>query len=259
MILNSQQDLKTYQAGVDLAAKILWQLNTSLKPGVLPIDIDQLAFKLCDENKVKPAFYGVGGKHGGAFKHATCISVNDVAVHGIPSSTEALRVGDLVKIDFGIIYQGFYTDFCVTVGIKQLTPAKEKLILVAKKAVRDSIAQAIPGNTTGHVGYVMHTTAKKSGFDVLKQYTGHGIGKTLHDSPMIPAHGTPGQGEIFHPNQVVCLEAQIVTGSDEVEVDDDGWSVKTIDHGLVAMFEYMVVVNDKPLVLNHTADWPIIV
>ncbi|MFH0942655.1 MAG: M24 family metallopeptidase, partial [Candidatus Beckwithbacteria bacterium] len=134
MILDRPADLTTYQAGVDLTGKILWQLNTSLKPGILPVDIDQLAFKLCDQHHVRPAFYGVGGKQGGTYKHATCISVNDVAVHGIPSSIEKLKVGDLVKIDFGIVYQGFYTDFCVTVGIKQLTSAQEKLILVAKKA-----------------------------------------------------------------------------------------------------------------------------
>ena len=258
MIIQNDQQLRTYQKGVDLAMKILLQLNQSLKPGILPIDIDQLAFKLCDQHHVKPAFLGTGGKHS-VYQHATCISVNDTAVHGIPSSTEVFKIGDIVKIDFGIIYQGFYTDFCVTVGLKQLTPAQIKLIQVAKKAVRESIRQAVPGNTTGHLGSVMHSVAKKSGFDVLKHYTGHGIGKTLHDSPVIPAHGIPGQGELLQPGMVVCLEAQIVSGSDQVEVADDGWSVKTVDHGLVAMFEYMVVVRDKPLVLNPTFDWPIIV
>lgn len=258
MIIQNNQELKTYQKGVDLAMKILLQLNHSLKPGILPIDIDQLAFKLCGQHHVKPAFFGTGGKHAN-YQHAACISVNDTAVHGIPSRTEVFKIGDIVKIDFGIIYQGFYTDFCVTVGLKQLTPAQTKLIQVAKKAVRDSISQAIPGNTTGHLGSIMHNVAKKSGFDVLKQYTGHGIGKTLHDSPVIPAHGTPGQGELLQPGMVICLEAQLVSGSDQVEVDEDGWSVKTVDHGPVAMFEYMVVVQDKPLVLNPTFDWPIVV
>ncbi|MDZ7586908.1 MAG: type I methionyl aminopeptidase, partial [Patescibacteria group bacterium] len=200
----------------------------------------------------------VGGKHA-AYQHATCISVNDTAVHGIPSRTEKLQSGDIIKIDFGIIYQGFYTDFCVTVGLKHLTPAQTKLIQVAKKSVRDSIKQAIPGHTTGHLGSVMQAVAKKSGFDVLKQYTGHGIGRTLHESPMIPAHGIPGEGEVLQPGMVVCLESQLVFGSDQVEVGADGWSVKTVDGGPVAMFEYMVVVQDQPLVLNPTFDWPIIV
>ncbi len=148
MIIQNSQELKTYQKGVELAMQILLQLNHSLKPGILPIDIDQLAFKLCDQHHVKPAFFGTGGKHS-IYQHATCISVNDTAVHGIPSRTEKLQVGDIIKIDFGIIYQGFYTDFCVTVGLKQLTPAQTKLIQVAKKAVRESINQAVPGNTTG--------------------------------------------------------------------------------------------------------------
>ena len=258
MIIQNDQELKTYQKGVDLAMKILLQLNHSLKPGILPIDIDQLAFKLCGQHHVKPAFFGTGGKHAN-YQHAACISVNDIAVHGIPSRTEVFKIGDIVKIDFGIIYQGFYTDFCVTVGLKHLTAAQTKLIQVAKKAVRESIKQAVPGNTTGHIGSVIHSVAKKSGFDVLKKYTGHGIGKTLHDSPVIPAHGTPGQGEVLKPGMVICLEAQLVTGSDQVEVSEDGWSVKTVDHGPVAMFEYMVVVQDKPLVLNPTFDWPIII
>lgn len=258
MVIQSAKELATYQKAANLAMKILLKLNQALKPGILPVDIDQLAFKLCDQHHVKPAFFGVGGKHS-AYQYATCISVNDTAVHGIPSRTEVFKIGDIVKIDFGIIYQGFYTDFCVTVGLKQLTPFQTKLIQVAKKAVRDSIGQAIPGNTTGHIGSVMQSVTKKSGFDVLKQYTGHGIGKTLHDSPIIPAHGTPGQGEVLKPGMVVCLEAQLVAASDQVEVGEDGWSVKTVDNSPVAMFEYMVVVQDKPLVLSPTFDWPIIV
>lgn len=258
MIINSQKDLLVYQKAADIAMKILFKLNQSLKPGIFPIDIDQLAFQLCDQHHVKPAFLGVGGRHT-PYQYATCISVNDTAVHGIPSRTEKFQSGDLIKIDFGIVYQGFYTDFCITSGLKQLTPAQIQLIHVAKKSVRESIKQAISGHTTGHIGSVMQAVAKKSGFDVLKQYTGHGIGKTLHESPIIPAHGIPGQGELLQPGMVVCLESQLVSGSDQVEISEDGWSVKTIDHGPVAMFEYMVVVGDKPLVLSPTFDWPIVV
>lgn len=257
MIIKTDQELKTYQVACNLAMKILRQVTYSVKKGILPIEVDNLAQKLCRQNQVKPAFFGVGQPK---YPNATCICVNDAAVHGIPSQTKAFQVGDLVKIDFGIIYQDFYTDFCVTVVVEKfIDEASRRLVETAKKAISSSIAKAIPGNFTGDCGHIMHSIALSQGFDVLKRYTGHGIGHTLHDQPGIPAWGEPKTGTMLRPGMVICLEAQIVEKSDQVEVAEDNWTVKTIDGGRVAMFEYMVVVQDPPLVLSPTFDWPLIV
>ncbi|MCX6816807.1 MAG: type I methionyl aminopeptidase [Candidatus Beckwithbacteria bacterium] len=258
MILKTDQDFTTYRRAAKISLKILKNIVESVKPGILPLKLDDLTKKFCHEAHVRPAFLGVG-RPDNPYQYATCISVNDTAVHGIPSPTEPLKIGDLVKIDFGLIYQNYYTDFCVTVGVKSISPQQEKLLQTAKKSVQSSIALAIPGNTTGDVGHNMHQVAREAGFDVLKQYTGHGIGHTLHDKPVIPAHGQPHQGEVFLPNMVVCLENQVVEKSDQVYQADDGWSVKTTDGGLVGMFEYMVVVKDQPEVLTPTFDWPLVI
>ncbi len=259
MIITNKKQLKIYQQTCDLSTKILAALKDKLKSGIYPIDIDNYAQQLCHQYKVEPAFIDVG-KPDNPYKYATCISINDTVVHGIPSKTRKIKKGDIVKIDFGIIYQGFYTDHCFTVSIGKPSPNNEKLILTAKQAVQSAIPLAIVGNTVGDLGNIMHSVAQKAGFDVLKKYTGHGVGKTLHDPPIIPAHGKPNTGLKLQQGMVICLEAQVVAGSDQVYIDQDGWTVKMKDHQNTAMFEYIVVVDkNKPKILTHTLDWPIIV
>jgi methionyl aminopeptidase len=259
MIIQNEKELITYRAAAKLSVALLKKITQAVKPGVYPITVDNLAKKLCRENHVRPAFQGVANGRS-VFDYATCICVNDAAVHAVPSTTIPFQTGDIVKLDFGLIYRGFYTDLCVTVAVgKFLNSVAEKLVKTAKEVSRSSIALAIPANTTGDIGQNMHAIARKNGFDVLKKYTGHGIGRTLHDQPVIPAHGQPKQGQLLKPNMVVCLEAQIVEKGDEVKVDNDGWTVRTVDAGLVGMFEYMVIVKDKPEVLTDTFDFPLVV
>jgi len=259
MIITNKKQLKAYQQAAKISTQILASLRQALKPGIYPIKIDKLAEKLCQQHQVKPAFKGVKHKDK-IYQYSTCISINDTVVHGVPSSTRKIQPRDIVKIDFGIVYQGLYTDHCFTVAINKLTPQSRKLITTAKKAVQSAIPKAITANTTGDLGHTIQTIAQKAGFDVLKKYTGHGIGKSLHQPPTIPAHGQPRLGEELKKGMVICLEAQLVTGSDKVYIDKDGWTVKMADKGNTAMFEYILVVQDKkPLILTPTLNWPIVV
>lgn len=259
MIITSKQDLAIYQKAADLSLRVLLELKNAVKPGIYPIEIDELAKKLCQKHHTRPSFLGVAGRQG-PYPHATCICVNDAVVHGIPSSTEKFKPGDTVKVDFGLVYENFFTDHCFTVVIGQPDPKTELLVKTAQKAIQSAALQAITGATTGDLGHTMHAIALAAGFDVLKQYTGHGIGHTLHDQPMLPAHGQPHTGTKLEKGMVLCVEAQLVTGSDQVYVADDGWTVKMTDHGNTAMFEYMVVVQDKkPILLTPNFDWPIVV
>lgn len=258
MIITNKHDLANYQRAGKLSTQILGELKQAVKPGILPIEIDQLAARLCRKNRVKPAFLGVNRNN--PYQFSTCISLNDVVVHGIPSRSEPIKIGDVVKVDFGIVYQGLFTDHCFTVAVGKFTPATKSLITAARDAVAAAIPLAVAGNTVGDLGARIQSIAANSGFDVLKQYTGHGIGRTLHDPPAVPAFGQPKTGAKLEKNLVLCLEAQLVAGSDQVEIADDGWSVKTSDGGLSAMFEFMVVVGEKqPLILTDTRDWGMIV
>lgn len=258
MIITDKHTLKLYQQAGALSVKILGQLHRAVKPGVLPIKIDQLAEELCRKYRVRPAFKGVNPAN--PYQYSTCISINDVVVHGLPGRTKKIKPGDIVKVDFGLVYQGLYTDHCFTVIVSPATKAKVKLVAAAKDTVLQAIPLAVSGNHVGDLGAVMQQRAKVDGFDVLKQYTGHSIGRTLHDLPAVPAFGSKVDGPKLEKGMVLCLESQVVAGSDQVKVAEDGWSVQTRDGGLSAMFEYMVVVQDtSPLLLTETRDWEIIV
>ena len=250
MVINKQKDIETLQEGADISVEILKRLGESIKEGVTSLKIDELAGQLCREYKVKPSFKRVKG-----YDFNTCISVNDVAVHGIPKDIP-LKKSDLVSIDFGIIYKGFNTDHCWTWSVGKPNNENEKLLLAGRNAVENCLPLAITGNYTGDLGHEMERVAKKNGFNILKMFVGHGIGKTLHDLPDIPAYGNKGSGTRLVTGMVICIECQVVNDTGKVYIDSDGWSAKTENGGNSVMFEYMVIVdNDKPIVLTNTLDW----
>lgn len=259
MIVTQPHQRRLYQEATKISVDILAQVRDRTVAGVYPYELNQLAEKLCQQYQVTPSFAPVTN-HLGRYGYAMCISINDTVLHGIPSKTEALKEGDIVKLDFGIVYQELHTDLCVTIGVKRLSKKNRRLVEVCREAVQSAVALAQTGNTTGDLGATMQRTAKQAGFKVLKQYVGHGIGYQLHESPQIPAYGIPNGGSRLKTGMVLCIEAQVVAGSDEVFTSDDEWSVKTSDGKKSAMFEYMVIVGpDNPELLTPTYDWPLIV
>ena len=258
MIINSAAQLATYQQVAQTSTQILQKLYQAIKPGVYPIEVDQLAGKLCQQHQVKPAFKGVvsGGL---TYQHNSCVSVNDEILHGIPDDQRKIQTGDLVKVDFGIIDQGFYTDHCFTVGVGKVSAQDQKLLEVGRQAVLNAVKLAKPGKTTGDLGHAMHSTAFRAGFETLKQYVGHGIGQSLHQDPQIPAFGKPQTGVKLRKNMIICVECQVVPGSDQVYIEKNGWTVKTVDGHKGVMFEYMVRVDEQPQILTPTQDWPLLV
>lgn len=238
--------------------EILREMYEMTKPGVLPIEIDQKADHLCKKYNVKSSFFGVPG-HRSPYSYNSCISLNDEAVHGIPSSTRQIQPGDLVKLDFGIISQSYVTDHCVTVGITKVKNKDYKLLEVGKQAVLYGVAQAKTGQTAGDIGYAIESTARAHKFDTIKHYIGHGIGHKLHEEPEVPATGHPKSGATLKEGQVLCIEAQIVAGKPSISMDTDGWTVRTKDGKNAVMFEYMTIVRDgEPEILTDTRDWPLV-
>ncbi len=250
MIINNKKEENILKEASTTSLSILKKLGENLRVGVTPLEIDERAGLLCREYKVKPAFKKVRG-----YNYNTCISVNDVAVHGIPKDIP-LKDGDLVSIDFGIIYKGFYTDHCWTWSIGKPNDKNSKLLKAGREAVENCLPLAITGNYTGDLGNEMERVAKENGFKILKMFVGHGIGKTLHDLPDIPAYGKKGSGTRLVTGMVICIECQVVDDNGRVVIDNDGWSAKTANGGNSVMFEYMVIVdNVKPIILTDTRDW----
>lgn len=258
MIIKNDAQLQEYIRVTKTSVGILKKLVEAVQIGVTPLKIDSLADKLCQNSSVKPNFKGQGSPKN-LYKHATCISVNDEVVHGIPSNTP-LNKGDLVKIDFGTFDRGLNTDQCVTVAVGDfLNKEDERLMIVGKKAVQSAVNLAIEGNKTGDLGHTMQDVAERSGFNVIKEFIGHGIGQKLHEEPELPAYGRKNSGQTLREGMVICVEAQIVAGSDEIFVDESGWTVKTVDGKNAVMFEYMVVVGkNKPIILTETMGWEMV-
>ena len=257
MIINSDHQLVKYQEIGKKSAEMLWQLWEATIEGVTPFEIDQLATRLCQKYNVRSAFKGVGSKKN-PYRFVTCINVNDGVVHGIPS-TIPLQKGDLVKVDFGIVDDGFYTDHCFTKSIGQPNEEDLRLMKVARQAVQEAAGKAIVGNQVGDLGFTMQSIAEKAGFSTVKEFVGHGIGFTMHDEPQLPAWGQKGQGLTFKRGQVLCVEAQIIASEDDgVYMAEDGWTIFSNSGAKAAMFEYMVVVQEKkPVFLTPTLNWPL--
>ena len=257
MIIRDERELVRYKEAAAKSMQIMRQLFAAVKAGVTPLEIDQLADEQCQKLGVTPDFKGVGPKNN-QYQWATCISVNDTVVHGIPDD-RPLKQGDLVKVDFGIDDQGWMTDHCFSKTVGQPKPQDLKLLQVARQAIQKAAHLAVVGKRTGDLGATIQQTVERAGFSVVKEFVGHGIGHTMHDQPQLPAHGQPHTGSKLKEGMVLCVEAQVLASdSDQIYVEDDGWTIKTADGARAAMFEYMVVVGKKkPLFLTNTLDWPL--
>jgi len=252
MIIQNNREENLITEAAKISVEILSKLGDMVKEGITPLEIDDYAGELCREYKVHPSFKRVKDYH-----YNTCISVNDVAVHGIPKDIP-LKKGDLVSIDFGIVYKGMYTDHCWTWCVGKADEEKMKLLLAGRNAVENAITKAVVGNRTGDLGYEMEKEAKRNGFNVLSVYVGHGVGKSLHEDPEIPAFGKRGSGSLLEDGMVICIECQVVDDVDGVNIDEDDWSARTINGGNAVMFEYMVIVRkDSPTILTDTFKWAV--
>ncbi len=254
MIIKKPKEEKILREAGEISVEILSKLRDMLKEGVTTLEIDEYAGELCDEYGVKAAFKEVDGYH-----FNTCISINDVAVHGLPNGY-VLKKGDLVSIDFGIVYKGYMTDHCWTWCLGKPDEKKKQLLESGRRAVEHAMEKAVVGNRIGDLGFEMESEARSNSFNILKVFVGHGIGKGLHEYPDIPAFGKRGVGELLVDGMVICVECQVVDDTGKVFTDDDGWSEKTERGGDSVMFEYMVIVRkNNPVLLTDTRDWGVVV
>jgi len=255
MIIKKLKEEKLIREAADISMDILFELGQHVKAGTKTANIDNLADELCKKYHVKPAFKEVPD-----YYNATCISVNDEVLHGIPNQKNVLKIGDIVKIDFGIVYKGYYTDHCWSFAVENVSKEDMKLLLSSKEATENAVKKAVSGNYTGDLGYEMSKAAKKGNLNTVKEYVGHGIGKNLHDYPDIPSYGTKGTGDLLKDGMVICIECQVVNGSGKVYISPNGWTLKSIEGGKAGMYEYMVIVRDnEPEVLTPMFDWPIVI
>ncbi|MDP3042287.1 MAG: type I methionyl aminopeptidase [Candidatus Omnitrophota bacterium] len=245
ILLKSQKDLTMLKRSGVILAFVMQKLQAALRPGMTTLDIDFLSAELIRKEKALAAFKGYKG-----FPGTACVSVNEEIVHGIPGSRVILE-GDIVSIDLGVNYEGFFSDMAVTLPVGKVDVDRLKLIAVAKQSLDIGIKQAQVGNYLTDISHSIQSFVEAQGFSVVRQFVGHGIGIALHEEPEIPNFGRPGLGPLLKNGMVLAIEPMINLGSWECEVMANGWTAVTKDGAPSAHFEHTVAVTDKgPLILT---------
>jgi methionyl aminopeptidase len=236
--LKSAREIETMKGASKIVAEILTELREIVRDGATTADVDKIAEDLTLKKKAKPAFKGYRG-----FPASLCISINDQVVHGIPSPKRILKNGDIVGLDFGVIYDGYYGDSAVTVPIGQVSPEIERLLKVTEQCLYKAIEQAVAGNFISDVSGAVQKLAEANNYGIVREFCGHGIGRSLHEDPPVLNYVQNGKGPKIKAGLVLAIEPMINLGTDKVRVLEDGWTVITADGKPSAHFEHTVAVT----------------
>jgi methionyl aminopeptidase len=249
IFLKSPREVEVMRRANQIVAEVLEELKETIVPGITTLELDALAEELTRKKNARPAFKGYT-MAGRVYPCSLCTSVNEEIVHGIPSK-RVLKEGDLVGIDFGVIYEGFYGDAAMTVGVGQVSEAARRLMQITEEALTLGIGELHEGKRLGDLSSIIQRTAEAAGFSVVREFVGHGIGRMLHEEPPIPNYGEPGHGPRLMEGMVLAIEPMVNAGRCEVEMKDDGWTAVTRDRTLAAHFEHSVAVTKNgPYVLS---------
>ena len=230
-----------------IAANILHEVGCLVAPGVTTWELEEKAVELCATFDVIPAFKGYLG-----FPYALCCSVNEEIVHGFPSKRELLE-GDILSIDFGVKFQGFYGDTARTFPVGSISEGAAHLLEVTLDSLKLGIEQAVPGNDLYDVSRAVQERVEAQGFSVIKRFVGHGIGRMLHEKPEVPNFVPKNSARLpLKPGMVIAIEPMVAMGTDQVEILSDGWTAVTKDRSLSAHFEHSVAITkDGPFILSQ--------
>ena len=239
IIVKSQSEIGKMRTAGGMVAEILQLLRERIKPGVTTLELDQLAEKECKKMKAKPAFKGYGG-----FPFTICSSPNDRVVHGFPNR-EPLKVGDIISIDFGLIYDGFYGDSAITVPVGEVGDEVSSLLRVTEESLYKGIEVACADAHLSDVSHAVQRHVEGEGFSIVREFVGHGIGRNLHEDPQIPNYGAPGRGPKLKPGMALAIEPMVNAGVSGVKVLEDGWTAVTVDGKFSAHFEHTIAVTDN--------------
>ena len=223
-----------------VVGEVLQKLSGMIKPGITTKEIDAFAEKYVRLLKMVPAFLGYRG-----YPASACISINDEVVHGIPNASRALKEGDIVSVDIGVIYEGYYGDAAKTYAVGSISDTAEKLLKITELSLQKAIEQILPGKRLGDVSYAVQKTVENAGFSVVRDFVGHGIGRAMHEEPPVPNFGKANTGVKLQAGMVLAVEPMVNSGGYEVNILDDGWTVVTRDGSLSAHFEHTIAITEN--------------
>lgn len=245
IICKSPNEIEKLKRSNRIVALILEELHENTKPGVTVRELDQLAEKLIEKNHCLPAFKGYRN-----YPACLCASVNEQIVHGIPDGRK-LKEGDIISLDLGVNLDGYFGDAAVTIPVGDVDEESAMLLRVTEESLHKGIEQAQAGNRLSDISHAIQSWVEKHGFSVVRDFVGHGIGKSLHEEPQIPNFGKPGFGPRLREGMVLCLEPMVNAGTYKVKILEDGWTAVTADGNRSAHFEHSIAItSDGPLILS---------
>lgn len=256
--LKSRQQLQMLRNAGRIVADTFAVLREHIRPGISTAELDTIAEEYIRSRDGEPVYKGYGGMPARRnqpgrqpFPASICTSVNDVICHGIPSARQRLRAGDIIGIDIGVRYKGWVGDSCVTFPVGDVDDQTQQLLETTERSLLLSIGQARVGKTLGDIGAAIQRYAEAQGFAVVREYTGHGVGRNLHEEPTVLHYGEPQTGRRLLAGMVFTIEPMINIGGPETHLEPDGWTVRTADGSRSAQFEHQIAITDDvPLVLT---------
>lgn len=254
LVLKSPAEIEIMHRANRVLHEILAALPERIRPGMTTLEIDEFAEARIRQSGGVPAFKGYPHpSNGPAFPRSVCTSLNSEIVHGIPSADVVLSEGDIISVDMGIVYQGYYGDRAATFSVGQVSPEAQHLLKITSESLERAIEQTRPGNRVSDIGHAVQTHVEANGLSVVREFVGHGIGSELHEEPQVPNFGSPGRLGRLVEGMVLALEPMVNLGSPEVELSkEDGWTARTRDNSLSAHFEVCVAVTESgPRVLGR--------
>ncbi len=244
--LKSPEEIEVMHEANQIVAGVLSMLNRKMRAGLTTLQLDKWAEEYCRDHGAEPAFKGYRG-----FPASLCVSINEQVVHGIPSKQSRIREGDIVSVDFGTKYKGFYGDSAMTIPVGAISKRVQQLLLVTEEALGKAIAQVKIGNRISDISKAVQDHVEEQGFSVVRQFVGHGIGSNLHEAPEIPNYVQKKASPRLLEGMVVAIEPMVNLGQDKVRVLRDRWTVVTSDGKPSAHFEHSVAVTaEGPFVLS---------
>lgn len=240
--LKNAQQLDCMRRSGALLYEVLCRLREAIKPGMSTAELDVYAEQLIRKHKAIPSFLDYQG-----YPASICASINDEVVHGIPSETAILKEGDILSVDCGLILDGWQSDSAFTVGVGKISPENQKLIDVTEECFFKGIRKAIAGNHIGDIGHAVQTYAESFGYGVVRDLTGHGIGRNMHEDPSVPNFGRPGHGTRLRAGMTLAIEPMITMGDYRVAELEDGWTIVTEDGSFCSHYEHTIAINEKGL------------
>ena len=246
IVIKNREQISFMEVACEVAGNMLKGLRSVIKPGISTKDIDRWVEEYIVDHGQKPAFKGYGG-----FPASACVSVNEEIIHGIPSKHKILKEGDIVKVDLGSIYKGYYSDAARTYPVGKISEENARLIKITEESFFEGLKFAREGYRIGDIGYAIQSYVEAAGFSVIRDFTGHGLGRDMHEDPAVPNYGKPGHGPRLVRGMCLAVEPMVAAGNYRVKVLDNDWTVVTTDGSWTAHDENdIVITGGEPKVLT---------